>query len=324
MPKKRKTPPAPSLLPEPEIRNEPWEDTPLYKKLFKEARPEPVFSAKNGLLFQQDAVAWLRTVADRSVDLIFADPPFDSGRAKSSGYRAQEICIRRSMEWIAESARILKPRGTLVICGFTEILADLKHPASRYFRGGCKWLIWYYKNKANMSGDWGRSHESLLILRKSKHFTMNLDPVRIPYHEHTLKYPDRNPPEDRDAGGRKFSGDWTPNPLGAKPKDVLEIPTAGSGAEEKTAHPAQKPEELLRKIILSASREGEIVLDPFAGSGTALVAAEQLRRKWVGCEINPEYNGFTKERISFPAMRKTPDEWIEFDRAQALRRAAKR
>ena len=322
MPRKKNVPLVAPLLPEPEIRNEPWEEMPLYKKLFKDEKPDPYLSTKTGLLFQGDSIPWLRAISDKSVDLIFADPPFDSGRAKTSGYRAQEIYINWSMEWISESARILKPRGTLVICGFTEILADLKHPASKFFRGGCKWLIWYYKNKANMGTDWGRSHESLLILRKSKNFTMNLDPVRIPYREHTLKYPYRTT-ADGSPRERKFSDDWTPNPLGAKPKDVLEIPTAGSGAEEKTAHPAQKPEELLRKIIASASREGEIVLDPFAGSGTALVAADQLRRRWVGCEINPEYNKFAKDRICFPLTHKTPEEWLEFDRDRDRQRAAK-
>ena len=321
MPKKKNLPLVAPLLPEPEIRNEPWENTPLYQKLFKEEKPEPYLSTKTGLLFQGDAISWLRAISDKSVDLVFADPPFDSGRAKTSGYRAQEIYVAWSMEWIAETARILKPRGTLVICGFTEIPADLKHPASKYFRGGCKWLIWYYKNKANTGTDWGRSHESLLILRKSKNFTMNLDPVRIPYRQHTLKYPFRAA-DDGPARERKFNGDWTPNPLGAKPKDVLEIPSVG-GSDEKTAHPAQKPEELLRKIIASASREGEIVLDPFAGSGTALVAADQLRRRWVGCEINPDYNHIAAERISFPVVRKTPDEWLEFDRDQIRHRAGK-
>ena len=88
------------------------------------------------------------------------------------------------MEWIKEAARVLKPTGTLYVCGFSEILADLKHPASKYF-AKCRWIIWHYKNKANLGKDWGRSHESLLHLRKSKKHTFNIDSVRIPYGEHT-------------------------------------------------------------------------------------------------------------------------------------------
>ena len=60
------------------------------------------------------------------------------------------------MQWIAQAARILKPTGSLYICGFSEILADLKHPAMKYF-SGCKWLIWHYRNKANLGTDWGLS-----------------------------------------------------------------------------------------------------------------------------------------------------------------------
>ena len=56
------------------------------------------------------------------------------------------------MEWIAQAARVLKPTETLYICGFSEILADLKHTASRHF-AGCKWLVWHYKNKGNMGSD---------------------------------------------------------------------------------------------------------------------------------------------------------------------------
>ena len=314
MPRKKKSPETQSFISDLIVQNDPWEDAPLYARLFKDEKPRPLLSRKDGYLFQADALRWLKTVADKSVDLVFADPPYDVGRAKRSGYRAQETVIRRSMEWIAEAARVLKPSGTLVICGFTEILADLKHPASRYFRGGCKWLIWYYKNRANMGTDWGRSHESLLVLRKSRRYTMNLDAVRVPYRKNTLRYPSR----PREGNGWD---DWSPNPLGAKPKDVLEIPTPGSGLDEKTEHPAQKPEELLRKIILAASREGEIVLDPFSGSGTTLAAARQLGRKWVGCEICADYNELARRRIDFPATRKTVEEWIEFDKAQAARRA---
>ncbi|MGE2643894.1 DNA methyltransferase, partial [Escherichia coli] len=82
------------------------------------------------------------------------------------------------MEWIIEASRVLKKHGSLYICGFSEILADLKHPASKYFKG-CKWLVWHYKNKANLGKDFGRSHESLLHFRKSKKFIMNQDFIRI-------------------------------------------------------------------------------------------------------------------------------------------------
>ncbi|MDK6689873.1 DNA methyltransferase, partial [Aerococcus urinae] len=90
---------------------------------------------------------------------------------------------------IKEASRILKPKGSLYICGFSEILADLKHPAMKYF-AGCRWIVWHYRNKANLGNDWGRSHESVLHFRKSKSQKLvDIDHIRIPYGAHTLKYP---------------------------------------------------------------------------------------------------------------------------------------
>jgi len=200
------------------------------------------------------------------------------------------------LEWIEEAARILKNTGSLYICGFSEILADLKHPSSRYFKS-CRWIIWHYKNKANLGKDWGRSHESILLFRKSKKFTFNVDEVRIPYGEHTLKYPSHPQAETSQYGNGKTKKVWTPNPLGAKPKDVIEIPTTCNGMHEKTPHPTQKPEELVRKIILASSNEGDWVIDPFCGSGTTPVCAEQLRRKWKACDISTEYLEWAANRI---------------------------
>lgn len=279
----------------------------------------PSYVRKNGLLFTDDSLQWLKNIRDESVDLIFADPPYNIKKADWDRFDSQEQYIKWSMLWIAETARILKPTGSLYICGFSEVLADLKHPAMKYF-AGCKWLIWYYRNKANLGHDWGRSHESIMHLRKSKAFALNIDEIRIPYGKHTLKYPVHPQAESSQYGGGKNSAAlWTPNPLGAKPRDVLEIPTTCNGMGEKTCHPTQKPEELLRKLILASSKIDDIVIDPFSGSGTTLVVAEQLKRKWAGCEMNAEYNSAAINRIDNVVYR-TIDQWITFDKENSERR----
>lgn len=303
-------------------------DYPLDKsKLFdviktKSSNPVlPRFCRKNGLLFEQDSVKWLKTLPDNYVDMIFADPPYNIKKADWDKFESQEQYINWSMTWICEASRILKPTGSLFICGFTEVLADLKHPAMKYFKG-CKWLIWHYKNKANLGQDWGRSHESVLLLRKSKSFTMNIDPIRIPYSEHTLKYPSHPQAKTSQySNGKSTQKGWIPNPLGAKPKDVIEIPTTCNGMGEKTKHPTQKPEELIRKFVLSASNPGEIVLDPFSGSGTTIVVAEQLGRQWIGCDNVSEYNEWAMQRVDHVIYR-TVEEWIAFDKQNAQRRAS--
>ncbi|MDR2849569.1 MAG: site-specific DNA-methyltransferase, partial [Verrucomicrobiota bacterium] len=229
----------------------------------------------NGQLWRGDSIKWLSSLPDESVDMIFADPPYNIKKADWDTFESQEKYIQFSVQWIEQAARILKPAGTLFVCGFSEILADIKHPASRFF-SSCRWIIWHYKNKANLGKDWGRSHESILHFRKTKHFTFNIDSIRIPYNEHTLKYPSHPQAATSQYGnGKTSSVNWHPNESGAKPKDVLEIPqdlleipTTCNGMHEKTPHPTQKPEELLRKLILATSNPGETVLDPFCGSGT--------------------------------------------------------
>jgi len=275
----------------------------------------------HGTLFCGDSLSWLKTLPDASVDLVVADPPYNLKKADWDTFESQEIYVAWSLNWIREAARILKLTGSLYVMGFSEILADLKHPASKYFTS-CRWLIWHYKNKANLGQDWGRSHESILFFRKPETPPLNIDNIRIPYGNHTLKYPS-HPQAKTSQYGRGQERDrpqnWVPNPQGAKPKDVIEIPTTCNGMQEKTPHPTQKPEELIRKFVLASSQQGETVLDPFSGSGTTLVVAEQLGRRWLGCDINPEYNSWAIQRLE-KSEYLTDLEWFWRDRKAAERR----
>lgn len=273
----------------------------------------------NGELWLGDATAWLQGIPDNSIDLVFADPPYNINKAEWDSFESQEAYIAWSLRWIREAARVLRSTGSLYICGFSEILADLKHPAARDFHS-CRWLVWHYRNKANLGKDWGRSHESILHLRKSADFALRIDDVRVPYGRHTLKYPAHPQATTSHFGnGKVREEEWMPNPLGAKPKDVIEIPTTCNGMGEKTPHPTQKPEELLRKLILAASDINQVVLDPFSGSGTSLVVAEQLGRRWLGCDLNAEYNQWAIQRLE-NVRRLSIAEWIEFDRKNSERR----
>lgn len=273
----------------------------------------------NGELFQGDSIKWLGSLESESVDLVVADPPYNISKAEWDTFESQAQYIEWSLEWIEQAARVLKATGSMYVCGFSEILADLRHPASRFFKG-CRWIIWHYKNKANLGNDWGRSHESILHLRKTERFRLNVDAVRISYGNHTLKYPSHPQAVTSNFGrGVKRDEQWTPHPLGAKPKDVLDIPTTCNGMGEKTPHPTQKPEELIRKLVLAASGEGDTILDPFSGSGTTAVVAEQLRRRWLACENSQEYNEWAIKRIE-NVRRMSIDDWIEFDRKTAARR----
>ena len=278
------------------------------------------YNNSNGRLYQGNSFDWLKSLDDASVDLVFADPPYNIKKADWDNFDSQEKYIEWSINWITQVSRILKSTGSLYVCGFSEILADLKHPASKYFKH-CRWLIWHYKNKANLGSDWGRSHESIIHFRKSDASKINIDDVRTPYGAHTLKYPS-HPQAETSAYGKgenKQRDNWMPHPKGAKPKDVMDIPTTCNGMSEKTPHPTQKPEELVRKFILASSDEGDLVIDPFSGSGTTSVVAEQLNRRWMACDLDPQYNQWAIERLE-SVRRMTKDEWIAHDRKVAKQR----
>ena len=262
-----------------------------------------------GRLDQADALAWLGSLEPESVDLVVADPPYNIGKAEWDCFESDERYLEWSKTWI-EAARVaLKPTGSLYVMGFSEILADIKARVARSIQGsrsehcgawaGCRWLVWYYRNKANLRDDWGRSHESVLHLRKGAKTKFNTDPIRIPYNAHTTRYPERAQAETSQYGGAR-SEKWRPNPLGARPRDVLEVPVLANGTAEKTAHPTQKPVQLIRKFVLASSDPGDLVVDPFAGSGTTPVVCELTGRRWRACEIDARSFALAGARIRAP------------------------
>ncbi len=304
-------------------------DLPAQASLFKDAgikrkvrpgagRPQLFFEHPDGQLFLGDSIKFLKLLPRGRADMIFADPPYNIKKADWDNFKSQEDYIKWSVEWISEAAKALKADGSLYVCGFSEILADIKRPAMKYFKS-CKWLVWFYKNKANLGNDWGRSHESVIHFRKSKKTKLSLDYIRVPYQRHTLRYPLHPQADTSQYGRREKSAQWRPSPLGAKPRDVIEVPVLCNGMEEKTPHPAQKPEELVRKFVLASSRKRGLVIDPFSGSGTTLAAAQQLGRRWMGCDISEKYSSWAVERIRAACSRPEKD-WFEMDRKNLERR----
>ena len=278
--------------------------------------------APEGIIYQGDSIAWLKTVETGSVDVIFADPPYNIKKADWDSFESQEAYVTWCLEWISEASRVLTPHGSLYVCGFSEIIADVKLPAMKYF-AHCRWLIWHYKNKANLGNDWGRSHESILHFRKSKKQKLaSVDYLRIPYGAHTLKYPGRQQAESSafGKGSTKKRDDWMPHPMGAKAKDVITVPTTCNGMNEKTPHPTQKPEELVRKFVWAGSEPGGVVLDPFSGSGTTAVVAAQLGRKFLACDMDAEYNSWAADRLRLVPQNKSEMDWFDHDRANMQRR----
>lgn len=250
-----------------------------------------------GSLWCTDAMDLLGSLADDSVDLVVTDPPYAIAKETWDDFDSLDAYLDWCDAWLAEVHRVLAPHGSAYVCGYSEILAEVKARSARRF-GACRWLVWYYRNKANLSNDWGRSHESILHLRKGKRTRLNVDEVRVPYNEHTRKYPERRQAVSSHFGATMAKKGWTPHPLGAKPRDVFEIPVLCNGMAEKTAHSTQKPEELIRRFIAGTSQPGQLVVDPFVGSGTTAVVAERLHRRWIAGDRDPRYVGLARTRLA--------------------------
>jgi site-specific DNA-methyltransferase (adenine-specific) len=253
--------------------------------------------AVRGELWRADAMQLLGRLAEGSVDLVIADPPYAIAKAEWDEFASLEAYLAWCDGWLAEVARVLAPHGSAYVCGFSEILADVKARSARRF-DACRWLVWYYRNKANLGRDWGRSHESILHLRKAG-ARVDVDAIRIPYNGHTTRYPGRIQAVSSQYGGAAARRDrWEPNPLGAKPRDVIELPVICNGMAEKTPHATQKPEALIEKLILASSAPGQLVVDPFVGSGTTAVVAARLGRSWIAGDSDPRFVGLTRERLA--------------------------
>ncbi|GAB4562637.1 MAG: hypothetical protein Tsb0020_11080 [Haliangiales bacterium] len=256
------------------------------------------WSSARGSLWRADVLELLGSLDTDSVDLVVADPPYAVAKESWDDFASIDAYVDWCDTWMAEVVRVLAPTGSAYVCGYSEILAEVKVRVARRFSGGCRWLIWYYRNRANLGSDWGRSHESILHLRLQRRTRLEVDAVRIPYNQHTRKYPERVQAVSSQFSGSGRRDRWQPHPLGAKPRDVLEIPLLCNGTDEKTAHPTQKPEELIRRFIAGTTKPDALVVDPFAGSGTTAVVAERLGRRWVVGDADARYVALARDRLA--------------------------
>lgn len=261
------------------------------------AAPTVAWRGPAGELWRADVLDLLGTLASGSVDLVVTDPPYAIAKAAWDEFASLDAYVAWCDGWLAEVERVLAPEGTAYVCGFSEILAEVKARSARRFAGGCRWLVWFYRNKANLGHDWGRSHESILHLRKTRGARIDVDAVRVPYNGHTTRYPARVQAVNSQYGGGKRRDRWEPNPLGAKPRDVIEVPVLCNGQVEKTEHATQKPEALIERLLLASSAPGGLVVDPFVGSGTTAAVAARLGRRFVAGDADPAYVGVARDRL---------------------------
>ena len=246
-------------------------------------------------IIRGDALKELKKIPDESVDLVFADPPYNMSKKNGLGWKyskhitmqeewdmfSKDEYFKFNKEWIKEALRVLKHGGSLWICGsfhnIYQVGFILQHIEDVKINNS---IVWFKPNaQPNISCRmFTESTEHLIWASKNgkgKRWTFNYEDTK-------------NKIEDQ------------MNPKGKQTRNVWSIPLTPKKEKWAGPHPTQKPEELLRRIILSCTKKGNTVLDPFVGSGTTSVVAKMLGRNSVGIEKEKKYLKIIKKRLSPP------------------------
>ena len=240
-----------------------------------------------------DVLEGLKSLPDASVPLVVTSPPYNIGKSYES-VRPLEDYLAWCEEWLAEVYRVTAANGSFWLnLGYVDVpgagkavpLAYMLWDRSEFFL--LQEVVWNYGAGVACKRMFSPRNEKWLWFAKSEtDYVFNLDAVRDP----DVKYPNQ-----------KKNGKLKCNPLGKNPTDVWQIPkvTSGEGraSKERTDHPAQFPIKLVERIVLACSNEGDLVLDPFSGSGSSGVAALAQGRRYMGFEIKPEYCELGTRRI---------------------------
>jgi len=251
---------------------------------------------------QVDCIEALRGLDANSVDFCFCDPPYNIDVTYESGIddkRAVQDYLVWMSDWIYECGRVLKKDGNLWIAQYDEFVAQTRgiaegwvcpRPFDDWPRLKLRnWVIWYYTFGVNNQAGLTRSHTHLLHLVKSGKAKWFPDQVRIP-SARQLQYNDKRANPD----GRLPDNTWIirPNNLpGLFPEEEdtwMFSRVCGTTKQRRKISANQMPEQLLGRILRLCTEPGDVVLDPFAGSGTTLAVAKKLGRRFVGFELGSD------------------------------------
>lgn len=247
----------------------------------------------NLILFEGDCLDLLKDIPDNFAKLVVTSPPYNLGKSYESKMDMGEY-IQGQREVIKESVRILDDNGSICwqVGNYVEngeiipldiILYPIFNDLKLHLRNR---IIWHFGHGLHAKNRFSGRYETIMWFTKTDDYIFNLDPVRVPQ-----KYPGKK----HFKGPKK--GKLSCNPLGKNPTDIWEIPNVKSNHVEKTIHPCQFPVELIERLVLSMTNEGDWVFDPFMGVGSTILASLLHKRKVIGAEIMNEYIEITKERI---------------------------
>jgi site-specific DNA-methyltransferase (adenine-specific) len=254
-------------------------------------------------IVQGDCIELLKQHEPGWVDLVFADPPFNIGYLYH-GYddsRKTEDYLQFSHDWMAAVHRALKPNGSFYLAIGDEYAADLAVIARRKLGFNLRnWIVWHYTFGQQTKKKFAKSHTHILYFTKDEgEFTFNADAVRVASARQTT-YADKR----ANSKGKLPDDVWylrpqeTPEPFFDEAGDTWNVSrVCGTFKEREGWHGCQMPISVLNRIVLASSNPGDLVLDPFNGSGTTVVAAAMLGRNYFGIDQSEEYVKFASTRL---------------------------
>ncbi len=247
-----------------------------------------------------DTLKTLKKLPKKSVDLLICDPPYNLnksfGKNKFLAISSKDY-IEYTKEWLSLCMPLLKDNASIYICCdwkcSNEIFTVLQENAIVLNR-----ITWQREKGRGAKANWKNGMEDIWFASVTEDYYFNLSAVKQ-RRRVLAPYKDNGKPKD-----------WTETPDG-KYRDTCpsnfwdDISVPYWSMAENTAHPTQKPEKLIAKLILASSKQGDVVLDPFGGSGTTAVTANKLGRKFISIEQNPQYVAWSIKRLSDAERDKT-------------------
>ena len=258
-------------------------------------------------LYCQDVFTALPFVPDQSVDLMFADPPYNLTKTfNERKFRKSSLDEYAEWldSWLAQTVRILKPTASVYICGDWRSSAAIQQVGEKYFLPQNR-ITWEREKGRGAKSNWKNCSEDIWFFTVSDDYFFNVEAVKM-RRQVIAPYTDGNgaPKDWEETKNGRFrvthpSNLWTD----------LTVPYWSM--PENTDHPTQKPEKLLAKIILASSREGDLVFDPFNGSGTTTVVAKKLGRSYLGVEVDETYCCLAQKRLELASSDRTIQGYVD-------------
>jgi len=278
----------------------------LWMKKFKIVKKDTYQGEFDVLIANTDTLKFLKTIPNNTAELIVSSPPYNIGKCYESRKAFKEY-LGFQKQVLEECYRILKPEGNLCWQVGNYVEKGEVFPLDIYYYDIFKFdlkmklrnrIIWHFGHGLHAKKRFSGRYETILWFTKTDKYIFNLDSVRVP-----PKYP----------GKRYYKGDKkgqpSCNPKGKNPSDIWEIiekdfdcciwniPNVKSNHPEKTIHPCQFPIELIERLVLAMTNKDGIVLDPFMGVGSTLLAALLHERRAIGIDKEEEYCDIAIERI---------------------------